>query len=38
MSFKIRIEQFDREIEVEPGQTILECALFEGIDYPFACQ
>lgn len=38
MSFRVRIEQFDREIEVDPEQTILECALFEGIDYPFACQ
>ncbi|MEO7404573.1 MAG: 2Fe-2S iron-sulfur cluster-binding protein, partial [Burkholderiales bacterium] len=38
MGFRVRIEQFDREIEVEQDQTILECALFEGIDYPFACQ
>lgn len=35
---KVRIEQFDRTIEVGADETILECALHEGLDYPFACQ
>jgi naphthalene 1,2-dioxygenase ferredoxin reductase component len=38
MTYRVRIEQFDRTIEVGPGETILECALFEGIAYPFSCQ
>ena len=38
MNFTVRIEQFDRMIDVGADETILECALFEGIDYPFACQ
>lgn len=38
MSYQVRIEQFDTTIEVEPDETILESALFAGLDYPFACQ
>ncbi|MFN0160870.1 MAG: 2Fe-2S iron-sulfur cluster-binding protein [Burkholderiales bacterium] len=38
MAHQVRIEQFGRSISVAADQTILECALFEGIDYPFACQ
>ena len=38
MSFKVRIAQADRTIEVPTGTTILEAALDAGIDYPFGCQ
>lgn len=38
MAHRVRIQPFDRDIEVAADQTILECALFEGIDYPFSCQ
>ena len=38
MSHSVRIEQFDSAIEVEANETILEAALFAGLDYPFACQ
>ncbi|WP_170849959.1 MULTISPECIES: 2Fe-2S iron-sulfur cluster-binding protein [unclassified Beijerinckia] len=34
----MRIEQFDREIVVEDGDTILQAALDAGLDYPFMCQ
>jgi naphthalene 1,2-dioxygenase ferredoxin reductase component len=38
MSFKVRISQADRTIEVPTGGTILEAALDAGIGYPFGCQ
>jgi NAD(P)H-flavin reductase/ferredoxin len=38
MSFKVRIVQADRTIEVPTGGTILEAALDAGIGYPFGCQ
>ncbi|MBL8377692.1 MAG: 2Fe-2S iron-sulfur cluster binding domain-containing protein [Burkholderiales bacterium] len=38
MSRRVHLEPFGRAIEVDDGATILECALMEGIDYPFACQ
>jgi CDP-4-dehydro-6-deoxyglucose reductase/ferredoxin-NAD(P)+ reductase (naphthalene dioxygenase ferredoxin-specific) len=38
MSHHVRIEQFDREILVESGETILGAALEAGLDYPFMCQ
>lgn len=38
MSFKVRISQADRTIEVETGATILEAALDAGIAYPHGCQ
>ncbi len=38
MSFKARIAQADRTIEVPTGGTILEAALDAGVGYPFGCQ
>src|SRR5437660_10421093 len=38
MSFKVRIAQADRAIEVPTGGTILEAALDAGVGYPFGCQ
>ena len=38
MSFKVRISQADRTIDVPTGATILEAALDAGISYPFGCQ
>jgi CDP-4-dehydro-6-deoxyglucose reductase/ferredoxin-NAD(P)+ reductase (naphthalene dioxygenase ferredoxin-specific) len=38
MSFKVRIAQADRTIEVPTGGTILGAALDAGIGYPFGCQ
>jgi CDP-4-dehydro-6-deoxyglucose reductase/ferredoxin-NAD(P)+ reductase (naphthalene dioxygenase ferredoxin-specific) len=38
MSFKVRIAQADRTIEVPTGATILETALDAGVGYPFGCQ
>ena len=38
MSFKVRIAQADRTIEVPTGATILEAALDAGVGYPFGCQ
>ena len=38
MSFKVRIVQADRTIEVPTGGTILEAALDAGLGYPFGCQ
>ena len=38
MSFKVRISQADRTIEVPTGATILATALDAGIAYPFGCQ
>lgn len=38
MAHRVRIEQFDREILVDVGATILSSALDAGIDYPFMCQ
>ena len=38
MSFKVRIAQADRTIEVPTGATILATALDAGISYPFGCQ
>jgi CDP-4-dehydro-6-deoxyglucose reductase/ferredoxin-NAD(P)+ reductase (naphthalene dioxygenase ferredoxin-specific) len=38
MSFKVRIAQADRTIDVPTGATILEAALDAGIAYPFGCQ
>lgn len=35
---RVRIEHFDRTLDVGDLQTILEAALDAGIDYPFACQ
>ncbi len=38
MSFKVRIAQADRTIDVPTGATILEAALDAGVSYPFGCQ
>jgi CDP-4-dehydro-6-deoxyglucose reductase/ferredoxin-NAD(P)+ reductase (naphthalene dioxygenase ferredoxin-specific) len=38
MSFKVRIAQADRTIDVPAGGTILATALDVGISYPFGCQ
>ena len=38
MSFKVRIAQADRTIDVPTGATILATALDAGIGYPFGCQ
>jgi ferredoxin-NAD(P)+ reductase (naphthalene dioxygenase ferredoxin-specific) len=38
MSFKVRIVQAERSIEVPTGATILGAALDAGISYPFGCQ
>ena len=38
MSFKVRIVQAERTIEVPTGATILGSALDAGISYPFGCQ
>ncbi len=38
MSFKVRIAQVGRTIDVPKDATILATALDAGIDYPFGCQ
>ena len=38
MSFKVRIAQADRIVEVSTGGTILQAALDAGVGYPFGCQ
>jgi len=38
MTFKVRIVQAERTIEVPAGATILSSALDAGISYPFGCQ
>ena len=38
MSFKVRIVQAERTIEVPTGATILATALDAGVAYPFGCQ
>jgi ferredoxin-NAD(P)+ reductase (naphthalene dioxygenase ferredoxin-specific) len=38
MTFKVRIVQAERTIEVPTGATILSSALDAGIAYPFGCQ
>jgi len=38
MTSRISIRQHDGSIEVEPGQTILEAALAQGVPYPHGCR
>ncbi len=38
MAYTVRIRSADRTIAVEPGQTILEAALGQGIAYPHGCR
>ena len=35
---KVRLETFDATVEVGMGQTLLDAALAEGIDYPHSCR
>ena len=38
MSFAITIRQHDGPVTVEPGETILEAALAQGVPYPHGCR
>ena len=38
MAYQVRIRQADRPVSVEPGQTILEAALAQGVAYPHGCR
>jgi ferredoxin-NAD(P)+ reductase (naphthalene dioxygenase ferredoxin-specific) len=38
MSFTVRVRQFDGELPVEMGQTILEAALARDLPYPHGCR
>lgn len=38
MKLKIVLEGEEHEVEVEPGQTILEIALDEDLDAPYSCE
>jgi naphthalene 1,2-dioxygenase ferredoxin reductase component len=38
MSFTVKIRQFDGDVSVEMGQTILEAALARDLPYPHGCQ
>ena len=38
MAYTVRIRSADRTIAVEPGQTILEAALGQGVAYPHGCR
>lgn len=38
MTFKVRIRQAEKAIEVGDDETVLEAALNAGVDYPFGCQ
>jgi ferredoxin-NAD(P)+ reductase (naphthalene dioxygenase ferredoxin-specific) len=38
MSFTVAIRQCDQPLQVELGQTILDAALQQGIDYPHNCR
>jgi CDP-4-dehydro-6-deoxyglucose reductase/ferredoxin-NAD(P)+ reductase (naphthalene dioxygenase ferredoxin-specific) len=38
MSFTVKIRQFDGDLAVEMGQTILEAALARDLPYPHGCQ
>ncbi len=38
MSFKVKIRQADRPVDVAPGTTILQAALNAGVAYPHGCQ
>ena len=38
MSFAVTIRQYARPIAVEPGGTILEAALAQGVPYPHGCR
>lgn len=38
MAFQVRIRQSESPVAVEPGQTILEAALAQGVAYPHGCR
>jgi CDP-4-dehydro-6-deoxyglucose reductase len=38
MSFQVIIQPSGRQIEVEPGETVLEAALRQGITLPYGCR
>jgi len=38
MAFQVRIRQWGEPVAVEPGQTILEAALAQGVAYPHGCR
>src|SRR5258708_39416730 len=38
MPFDVRIRQCDDPVAVEPGQTILDAALAQGVAYPHGCR
>lgn len=38
MKLKIGLQGEEHEVEVEPGQTILEIALDEDLDAPYSCE
>ena len=38
MSFTVKVRQFDGDLAVEMGQTILEAALARDLAYPHCCQ
>jgi CDP-4-dehydro-6-deoxyglucose reductase/ferredoxin-NAD(P)+ reductase (naphthalene dioxygenase ferredoxin-specific) len=38
MAFQVRIRQWRDPVAVEPGQTILEAALAQGVAYPHGCR
>jgi CDP-4-dehydro-6-deoxyglucose reductase/ferredoxin-NAD(P)+ reductase (naphthalene dioxygenase ferredoxin-specific) len=38
MSYKVAIHGLDAEIDVAPGETILDAALRSGLPFPFGCQ
>jgi len=38
MAFQVRIRQAGDPVTVEPGQTILEAALAQGVAYPHGCR
>ena len=38
MSFTVKVRQFDGDLAVEMGQTILEAALARDLPYPHGCQ
>ena len=37
-SWKVRIHQANRTIQVSPTQTVLEAAIEQGVDYPHGCR
>ncbi|MCG8690634.1 MAG: 2Fe-2S iron-sulfur cluster-binding protein [Minwuiales bacterium] len=38
MGYEVKLRQFDTMITVEPGDTVLQTALDQGLDYPCGCQ